>query len=63
MPCTLGAVKQFQEAGVLYSPGKASNAGGVGVSGLEMTQNSVRLSWSREEVDAQLHKIMTHNIV
>ena len=45
MPCTLGAVKQFQEAGVLYSPGKASNAGGVGVSGLEMTQNSIRLSW------------------
>jgi glutamate dehydrogenase (NADP+) len=60
MPCTLGAVKQFQDAGVLYSPGKASNAGGVGVSGLEMTQNSIRLSWPAAKVDEELHNIMVH---
>ncbi len=60
MPCTLGAVKQFQDAGVLYSPGKASNAGGVGVSGLEMTQNSIRLSWPAKKVDEELHNIMVH---
>ena len=48
----------FQEAGILYAPGKASNAGGVAVSGLEMSQNSLRLSWTREEVDNRLHNIM-----
>ena len=58
MPCTPGAIKAFQDAKSLYCPGKASNAGGVSVSGLEMSQNSERLSWSREEVDAKLHGIM-----
>lgn len=58
MPCTPGAIKAFQDAKILYCPGKASNAGGVAVSGLEMSQNSERLSWSREEVDAKLHNIM-----
>jgi len=58
MPCTPEAIELFQENKVPYAPGKASNAGGVAVSGLEMTQNSMRLSWSSEEVDAQLHKIM-----
>ena len=58
MPCTPGAIKAFQDAKILYCPGKASNAGGVSVSGLEMSQNSERLSWSREEVDAKLHGIM-----
>ena len=48
----------FVEAGILYAPGKASNAGGVATSGLEMTQNSMRLSWSRQEVDQRLHRIM-----
>ncbi|MBO4641635.1 MAG: NADP-specific glutamate dehydrogenase, partial [Bacteroidaceae bacterium] len=52
MPSTPGAIRVFQEAKILYSPGKASNAGGVSVSGLEMSQNSERLSWSAEEVDA-----------
>ena len=55
MPSTPEAVKIFQDAKILYCPGKASNAGGVAVSGLEMTQNSERLKWSREEVDAKLH--------
>ena len=54
MPSTPGAIRVFQEAKILYSPGKASNAGGVSVSGLEMSQNSERLSWSAEEVDAKL---------
>ncbi len=58
MPSTPGAVRVFQEAKILYSPGKASNAGGVSVSGLEMSQNSERLSWKAEEVDAKLHWIM-----
>ena len=58
MPTTPEAIKVFQEAKLLYSPGKASNAGGVSVSGLEMTQNSERLSWTAEEVDAKLLWIM-----
>lgn len=58
MPTTPEAIKVFQDAKILYCPGKASNAGGVAVSGLEMTQNSERLRWSREEVDAKLHDIM-----
>ena len=58
MPSTPEAIKVFQEAKILYSPGKAANAGGVAVSGLEMSQNSERLRWSREEVDAKLHDIM-----
>jgi len=58
MPCTPEAVALFQKAGVLYAPGKASNAGGVAVSGLEMSQNSMRYSWTAEEVDAKLKAIM-----
>jgi len=58
MPTTPEAIKVIQDAKLLYSPGKASNAGGVAVSGLEMTQNSERLHWSREDVDAKLHDIM-----
>jgi glutamate dehydrogenase (NADP+) len=58
MPSTLDAVKVFEGQGVLYAPGKASNAGGVATSGLEMSQNSMRISWPREEVDARLHDIM-----
>ena len=58
MPSTPGAIKVFQDAKILYSPGKAANAGGVAVSGLEMSQNSERLKWSREEVDPKLHGIM-----
>ncbi|MDO9165768.1 MAG: NADP-specific glutamate dehydrogenase [Rhodoferax sp.] len=58
MPSTLEAVKVFEGQGVLYAPGKASNAGGVATSGLEMSQNAMRLSWPREEVDARLHGIM-----
>ena len=58
MPSTPEAIKVFQEAGLLYAPGKAANAGGVAVSGLEMSQNSERLRWSSEEVDAKLHDIM-----
>ncbi|KJJ14471.1 NAD(P)-specific glutamate dehydrogenase domain protein [Neisseria sp. HMSC06F02] len=58
MPSTLGAVEQFVKAGILYAPGKASNAGGVATSGLEMSQNAVRLAWSREEVDQRLFDIM-----
>ena len=59
MPCTPEAIEVFQDAKILYSPGKASNAGGVATSGLEMTQNSMRLRWTREEVDEQLKRIMT----
>jgi glutamate dehydrogenase (NADP+) len=59
MPCTPAAVEAFQEAGLLFAPGKASNAGGVATSGLEMSQNSLRMSWTREEVDAKLKAIMT----
>ena len=58
MPSTAEAVKVFESHGVLYAPGKASNAGGVATSGLEMSQNAMRLSWPREEVDARLHEIM-----
>ena len=58
MPSTPEAVKVFQDAKILYTPGKASNAGGVSVSGLEMTQNAQHLAWSAEEVDAKLHWIM-----
>lgn len=58
MPCTPEAVEMFQSAGVTYAPGKASNAGGVAVSGLEMCQNSARLSWSANEVDEKLQTIM-----
>ena len=58
MPSTPEAIKVFQDAKLLYAPGKAANAGGVAVSGLEMTQNSERLRWSSEEVDAKLHNIM-----
>lgn len=58
MPSTLEAVDLFLEAGILYAPGKASNAGGVAVSGLEMSQNAMRLRWSEGEVDTKLHGIM-----
>jgi glutamate dehydrogenase (NADP+) len=58
MPSTLAAVKVFEEAKILFSPGKASNAGGVATSGLEMSQNSMRLNWPAEEVDRRLHQIM-----
>ncbi len=59
MPSTPEAIEKYLDAEILYGPGKAANAGGVAVSGLEMTQNSMRLSWSREEVDERLHRIMT----
>ena len=58
MPSTLEATKMFLDAKILYGPAKAANAGGVATSGLEMSQNSARLSWTREEVDDRLHKIM-----
>jgi glutamate dehydrogenase (NADP+) len=58
MPCTPEAIEAFQAAKVLFSPGKASNAGGVAVSGLEMSQNSMRYNWTAEEVDQKLHRIM-----
>ncbi|GAA0774386.1 NADP-specific glutamate dehydrogenase [Castellaniella ginsengisoli] len=58
MPSSIEAAEAFIAAGVLYAPGKASNAGGVAVSGLEMSQNAQRLHWTREEVDAKLHAIM-----
>ncbi len=58
MPCTPEAIAVFHGAKILFSPGKASNAGGVATSGLEMSQNSLRLSWTREEVDEKLHNIM-----
>ena len=61
MPTTPEAIRLIQEAGLLYSPGKASNAGGVATSGLEMSQNSMRQSWTAEEVDAYLRRIM-HSI-
>ena len=65
MPTTLDATKYFQDSGILFCPGKASNAGGVATSALEMTQNSQRLSWTFEEVDAKLKDIMVnifHNV-
>ena len=58
MPSTLEATKLFLENKILYGPAKAANAGGVATSGLEMAQNSARISWTREEVDDRLHKIM-----
>ncbi|MCK9333444.1 MAG: NADP-specific glutamate dehydrogenase [Candidatus Cloacimonetes bacterium] len=60
MPTTLEGVEVFLNAKVLYGPGKAANAGGVATSGLEMTQNSMRLNWSRKEVDSKLHDIMVN---
>ena len=65
MPTTLEATKYLQENGVLFAPGKASNAGGVATSALEMSQNSERLSWTFEEVDSKLKNIMVnifHNL-
>ena len=65
MPTTLEATKYLQENGVLFAPGKAANAGGVATSALEMSQNSERLSWSFEEVDERLKRIMVdicHNM-
>jgi glutamate dehydrogenase (NADP+) len=63
MPCTPEAIDLFSEHKLLFGPGKAANAGGVSVSGLEMTQNSQKLNWTRGEVDSRLHMIMTeiHN--
>ena len=58
MPTVVEGVNQFIDAGILYGPGKAANAGGVATSGLEMSQNSLRMSWTREEVDGKLHGIM-----
>ena len=58
MPCVPEAIAVFHQAKILYSPGKASNAGGVATSGIEMSQNSIRQKWTAEEVDAQLHRIM-----
>ena len=58
MPTTIEATEAFLEAGVLFGPGKAANAGGVATSGLEMAQSSQRLYWTAEEVDKQLHRIM-----
>lgn len=58
MPCVPKAIEAFQNAKILFAPGKAANAGGVATSGLEMTQNAMHLSWPREEVDARLHEIM-----
>ena len=65
MPTTLEATEYFQENGILFCPGKASNAGGVATSALEMSQNSERLSWTFEEVDEKLQRIMVdifHNL-
>ena len=58
MPSEPEAIEVYQKAKILYGPGKAANAGGVATSGLEMSQNSLKLSWSREEVDEKLHNIM-----
>ena len=60
MPTTLEATKYLQDNGILFGPAKAANAGGVAVSGLEMSQNSLRLGWSFEEVDERLHNIMVN---
>ena len=60
MPSTPEAIAKFQEAGLLFGPAKAANAGGVATSGLEMSQNSERLSWTFEEVDAKLKDIMVN---
>jgi glutamate dehydrogenase (NADP+) len=58
MPCTIEAIEIFQQNSIQYAPGKASNAGGVAVSGLEMSQNALRLSWTRDEVETRLQTIM-----
>jgi glutamate dehydrogenase (NADP+) len=58
MPTTIGGIRKFLEAKILFGPGKAANAGGVATSGLEMAQNSMRISWTREEVDNRLYNIM-----
>lgn len=58
MPCTAAAIAVFENNGVLFAPGKACNAGGVATSGLEMSQNAMRLSWTRDEVDSRLLEIM-----
>ena len=58
MPSTQAAIDAFQDARILFAPSKAANAGGVAVSGLEMTQNSMRLSWSRDELNRHLREIM-----
>jgi glutamate dehydrogenase (NADP+) len=58
MPCDVEAIRYFNNNGVLFAPGKASNAGGVAVSGLEMSQNALHLSWTFEEVDQRLKQIM-----
>ena len=58
MPTTPEGIKVFLDAKILYGPGKAANAGGVAVSGLEMSQNGMRLEWGREEVEGRLHEIM-----
>lgn len=58
MPTEINAIKLLQEAKILYAPGKAANAGGVAVSGLEMTQNSIRMAWSSEELENRLREIM-----
>ena len=60
MPSTPEAIHEFNKAKILFAPGKASNAGGVATSGLEMSQNSLRMSWTREEVDARLKEIMSN---
>ncbi len=60
MPCTPEAIEKFQHKKILYAPGKAANAGGVATSGLEMAQNSMKINWSRQEVDDRLHHIMTN---
>jgi glutamate dehydrogenase (NADP+) len=60
MPCTPEAIEAFHQHHILFSPGKASNAGGVATSGLEMSQNSLRMNWTREEVDEKLHTIMVN---
>jgi len=60
MPCTPEAIEKLQQKQVLYAPGKAANAGGVATSGLEMAQNSMKINWSRAEVDDRLHHIMTN---
>lgn len=60
MPTTLEATKELQNAGVIFAPAKATNAGGVAISGLEMSQNAIRLSWTAEEVDKRLRDIMSN---
>jgi len=60
MPTELDAAQAFLDAGILYGPAKAANAGGVAVSGLEQSQNAIRMSWSREEVDEKLKGIMAN---